>query len=342
MVCALELEDVSPYWIDGRLPRSHHQPISARVKSGEWLGVCGVPNIGKSTLLHAIAGTVDRCAGRVIVGGLSLPHSSPVSRFSAGVVHVPQEPAIPLRQATFDDASALAWLRRRGIALDRPSRNLKSKLQEIGLLSEDKIATGFFDFVTAILAMPRVLLLDDVSIPGCPRDLFDNSLAALRQLLPLTTVIFVDRSPTHALETADKVLVLRADRPPRLIGRSQRDEFGVRPLCTSITAYASEYSILEKYLRRDLSLRAQVRLALRAAGGGRRYMRLRYQGLCEAFEFLKFKRRVEDLTVEDLALYVCLIVELSNVEPRPCSFRRDLPQYLQDRLDVALSDAANG
>lgn len=76
------------------------ESFSARVESGEWLGVIGPNGAGKSSLLRAAAGLV-RFEGDVRVGGSALSPLGDSAR-AQQVAYVAQDPMIPDDMCVFD------------------------------------------------------------------------------------------------------------------------------------------------------------------------------------------------------------------------------------------------
>ena len=74
--------------------------FSAKVGSGEWLGLIGPNGAGKSSLLGALVGIVES-TGHVLVDGAPLAARSRQRR-AALLAHVPQNPVLPADMTGFD------------------------------------------------------------------------------------------------------------------------------------------------------------------------------------------------------------------------------------------------
>src|SRR4051812_30072217 len=101
---SLELRSVQAHWYSHQTVSGYDKSrsISVKIPNGTWVAVLGENGVGKSTLLHAIAGTANFVTGQVLVNGTLLPKRDPAARFNAGVCSVLQRESFE-GELTFQD-----------------------------------------------------------------------------------------------------------------------------------------------------------------------------------------------------------------------------------------------
>ncbi len=212
--------------------------LTLHAPAGSRTAIVGANGAGKSTLLRAILGQVTVTGGDIAFDGRSLRGVRPHRRAKAGIALVPEG------RHVFGDMSVADNLRV-GAHLGRSGRwDLDAVLGAFPLLAElldrpagvlsggqkQALAIG-----RALMANPRVLLLDEVSLGLAPivvRDLY----ASVAEIAATgTTVIVVEQDLTQALGFADHVHCLLEGRivlsgsPDELSLDEIRDAyFGVR------------------------------------------------------------------------------------------------------------------
>src|SRR5215207_6782067 len=152
--------------------------VSLQVREGAVTAVLGNNGAGKSTLLRALSGTLAAqrgtvTGGSIVFGGRSLVGADPADIARSGLVQVPEGRRI------FGDLTVEENLRAGGLAArDKPARARarvdelfpilrERRTQRAGLLSggeQQMLAIG-----RALMASPRVLLLDEPSLGLAPR-----------------------------------------------------------------------------------------------------------------------------------------------------------------------------
>ncbi|MGH1504160.1 MAG: ABC transporter ATP-binding protein [Acidimicrobiales bacterium] len=212
--------------------------LTLHAPAGSRTAIVGANGAGKSTLLRAILGQVTVTGGDIAFDGRSLRGVRPHRRAKAGIALVPEG------RHVFGDMSVADNLRV-GAHLGRSGRwDLDAVLGAFPLLAElldrpagvlsggqkQALAIG-----RALMANPRVLLLDEVSLGLAPivvRDLY----ASVAEIAATgTTVVVVEQDLTQALGFADHVHCLLEGRivlsgsPDELSLDEIRDAyFGVR------------------------------------------------------------------------------------------------------------------
>ena len=335
----LSLRGVYAHWYAGQnvIGYSHRRAIFLKGKLGEWIGVVGSNGIGKSTLLHAIAGTVHFVTGEIAVNGHSLPARDPGARFLTGVQHVTQEPSMPMKRFVKQDALDLAISRRAGLDNERAIENLFQILDMWGVTSTTHIGPRQFDLVTSILTAPSVLLLDEVA-PLFPSDAQTSEIyKRLRSVLPWTTVVFVDHNIERVVEAGDTVVWLREGQQP-LVGRPENEEFR-NVLIAEFRKEAGDLEEMQKdevFFHRTIKLqqspRAQIDLAVKSTTGDRRTSEKLTREIYGEFPFLNISNPAENLSGGQRIILFWLMCRLGHLGSCPQRYLDHLDRNLAGKL----------
>lgn len=192
--------------------------VSLEVDPGQVVALVGANAAGKTTTIKAISGLMKLTGGRIALDGQELSGRSPDEIVEAGVVMVPEgrrlfgtmtvrenlnigaysKRARPHRQANFE--RVLALLPELESKLEEPAASLSGGQQQM-------VAIG-----RGLMASPRILILDEMSLGLAPRlvkRMFDLVLQVARQG---TTTLLVEQNVRQALACADKAYVLENGR----------------------------------------------------------------------------------------------------------------------------------
>jgi len=201
-----------------------HRPdaaVSVAANSGEWIGLVGRNGVGKSTLLHAIAGTAPFGSGRVTVGGVTLEPRNQTSRMHVGVEYVAQDSNWLTErggQMVPADIATLARAFRQNPPTQAHVQALLARMASLGWIHEDTtsgtkwIDGRLFDLALSIACLPRVLLLDEVMgiWEAKGRSSIDR-YQEIRSLAPQAVVIVVDHDVDRVLAVCDRIIWLHTD-----------------------------------------------------------------------------------------------------------------------------------
>ncbi len=207
---ALRVEDGTPL-LEVRDLIVHHgqlralSGISLRVYPGEVYAIIGANGAGKSTLLRTIAGLHHPTGGSVLYDGKDVTGARPERRATAGIVMVPEGrrlfPSLTLEEnlkvgATFARTGPwtigqvydlFPWMKER--------RNQRTAQMSGG--EQQSVAIG-----RALVANPRVLLLDELSL-GLAPVIVQRIYGMLPQVLASgVTVLLVEQDVSQALRVA--------------------------------------------------------------------------------------------------------------------------------------------
>jgi branched-chain amino acid transport system ATP-binding protein len=203
------------------------------VNEGEIVALIGANGAGKSTLLNAIVGAVPLRSGEILLRGEPLRNPQPQRLVAMGVGMAPEGrqlfPAMTVADNLLLGAYSLPgsrWMRLLGpISGVRRSPAVQANLQRVfglfpvlqnrqsqmaGSLSggeQQMLAIG-----RALMASPRILLLDEPSIGLAPQ-LVREIMALLRRLRDDgLTILLVEQDAIAALRTADRGYVMERGR----------------------------------------------------------------------------------------------------------------------------------
>jgi branched-chain amino acid transport system ATP-binding protein len=185
--------------------------VSLHVRAGEIVGLLGGNGAGKSSLLKSVVGLLSPWSGEVRVDGRTLRGQPAWRSVSNSMVLVPEGRMI------FADMTVRENLLLGGyhnpdrrlqmeIVLDRFPR-LRERLNQLGgTLSggeQQMLALG-----RALMARPRLLLLDEPSLGLAPR-LVQEVFAEIRKMRDAgLTVLIVEQNVVATLQIADRAYVM--------------------------------------------------------------------------------------------------------------------------------------
>jgi branched-chain amino acid transport system ATP-binding protein len=192
--------------------------VDVEVKKCEIVGILGPNGAGKTTLLRSISGLTRLNAGEIVFDGASINKLGVESIVDAGLIHVPQG------RMLFPDLTVEENLQM-GSYRSQARRGYKANLQRAeayfpilrerrnqraGVLSggeQQMLAIG-----RALMAEPRLLILDEPSLGLAPRiidDIFDVLTQINREGV---TVLIAEQNAMKVLEHAGSVYVLEKGR----------------------------------------------------------------------------------------------------------------------------------
>ena len=183
--------------------------ISFEVHAGEVVALIGANGAGKTSTLAAISGLVRPAGGSVRLAGRELAGAAPHTIFAAGLVQVPEGREILATMSVHENlllsgASDVATMYARfPILRERralPAGNLSGGEQQLLAIAR------------ALLAKPRVLLLDEPSLGLAPK-MVATVFGVLAELRANgTTMLVVEQNAARALRLADRGYVLELGR----------------------------------------------------------------------------------------------------------------------------------
>lgn len=317
--------------------------VSFTAADRTWVAVVGDNGVGKSTLFHAIAGTAPFVTGAICVNDNRMPCGDVASRFECGVVHVRQEPAFPAGEYWIKDALALATTWRPALKNDRAIRDLLSRLEAIGIARKERCTADAFDLIACIVAVPRVILLDEMRA-RMPGDDARRFYERLRPLVASSIVLFTEHDIELALEVADAVVWLRGDAPPTFGMVSQIGEMVRKAAPVEEGARVGNGQPMGRALRAvrgDESIRSQVKLAVQCARRRHGERAVLLAKILEEWPFMDEGRPAETLSGGERITLAWLLLRASGLGAQfPTALREHLSA--QRREEIARLDKLIG
>jgi branched-chain amino acid transport system ATP-binding protein len=185
--------------------------IDLSAAEGERLALVGANGAGKTTLLRTIAGIHPAHAGQVLLDGEDVTHLSAHERAAHGIALVPEGRRLFKSMTVADNLRVALSARRPGAwnfdtvvdAFPQIRPKLKSLAGSLSGGQQQAVAIG-----RALMANPRVLLLDEVSLglsPAAVHGVYES----LRALLETrTTIVLVEQDLQRTFAVADRIACL--------------------------------------------------------------------------------------------------------------------------------------
>jgi len=206
--------------------------VSLTLAAGELLSIVGPNGAGKTTLINAIAGVLRARAGKIVFEGQDITALPPHRFIAAGIALVPEGRRLFTGMTVRENLELGSYLKvaraRRPASLDAvldlfPA--LREKLPALaGELSggqQQMVAIG-----RALMARPRLLLLDEPSLGLSPLIVHEMFSAIRRINAEGTTVLLVEQNVTLAMRMASRAYVLEEGR---IVAEGAPDELLARP-----------------------------------------------------------------------------------------------------------------
>jgi branched-chain amino acid transport system ATP-binding protein len=189
--------------------------VSLRVFAGEVYAIIGANGAGKSTLLRTIAGLHHPTHGSVVFDGTDVTRVRPERRATGGIVMVPEGRRLFGSLTVEENLQVGAAFARKGpwtiervyelFGWMRDRRHQRAAQLSGG--EQQSVALG-----RALVANPRVLLLDELSL-GLAPVVVDSLWPALGQVNRAgTSILLVEQDVQLALEHSRRGYVLEAGR----------------------------------------------------------------------------------------------------------------------------------
>ena len=215
--------------------------VSLDVREGEMLCVVGPNGAGKTTLINAIAGILRTRGGTIAFEGQDITRLPPHRFCAAGIAIVPEGRRLFAGMSVLENLELGSYLpeakAHRRESLDA-ALALFPALEEKLASPAGELSGGQQQMVAiarALMARPRLLLLDEPSLGLSPMIVYDVFAAIRRINDDGVSVLLVEQNVVMAMEVSDRACVLEEGRivaegePQALLARPeiQRAYLGV-------------------------------------------------------------------------------------------------------------------
>ena len=191
--------------------------VAVDIERGQIVTLIGANGAGKTTLLKTISGLIRPTAGTIALEGESIARLAPHKIVGRGVSQVPEGRAILRRMTVMDNLRMGAFTRSdSAIASD-----IDAVFQRFPVLAERRqqiaatLSGGEQQMLAigrALVARPRMLLLDEPSLGLAPR-IITRIFQTLRELRQEgKTILLVEQNARQALQVADRGYVMERGR----------------------------------------------------------------------------------------------------------------------------------
>ena len=191
--------------------------VSLTAETGRITAVLGANGAGKTTLLRTISGLVRPTAGRVVLDGADITRAPVEAMVSKGMAHVPEGRGV-IAELTVDENLRVGSLFRGKIPTSEFDRvyDIFPRIAERRNNPAHTLSGGERQMLVigrALLAQPRILLLDEPSLGLAPR-IVAQIFGLLRKLVDSEglSVLLVEQNARSALSVADVGVVLNLGR----------------------------------------------------------------------------------------------------------------------------------
>lgn len=188
--------------------------VSFEVNEGEVISLIGANGAGKTTILHAISGLLNKSNGSVTFEGTDITKVPAHKIVAMGMAHVPEGRRVFAQLTVLENLKLGAYTRNDkkemedtlNMVYERFPRLKERKNQLAGTLSggeQQMLAMG-----RALMSHPKLILMDEPSM-GLSPIFVEEIFSIIRDISAEgTTVLLVEQNAKKALSIADRAYVL--------------------------------------------------------------------------------------------------------------------------------------
>lgn len=191
--------------------------VDLEVPAGTIVTILGVNGAGKTTLLKTIAGLLKPKAGKILFLEEKITGLKPHQIVNKGIALVPEGRAILSRMTVLENLEMGAYHRKD----DRVKKDIEHEFQRFPWMRERKDQPGgslsggeqqMLAISRALLARPKLLLLDEPSLGLAPLVVADIFRTIKRINKEGTTVLLVEQNVQQAMKISHFAYVLETGR----------------------------------------------------------------------------------------------------------------------------------
>ncbi|MBR6148180.1 MAG: ABC transporter ATP-binding protein [Lachnospiraceae bacterium] len=188
--------------------------VSFEVNEGEVISLIGANGAGKTTILHAVSGLLNKTAGTVMFEGKDITKTPAHKIVYMGMSHVPEGRRVFAQLTVLENLKLGAYTRKDKNELNETLEKVyksfprleERKNQLAGTLSggeQQMLAMG-----RALMSHPRLILMDEPSM-GLSPIFVEEIFNIIKEISASgTTVLLVEQNAKKALSIADRAYVL--------------------------------------------------------------------------------------------------------------------------------------
>jgi len=188
--------------------------VSFEVNEGEVISLIGANGAGKTTILHAVSGLLNKTAGTVMFEGKDITKIPAHKIVYMGMSHVPEGRRVFAQLTVLENLKLGAYTRKDKNELNETLEKVyksfprleERKNQLAGTLSggeQQMLAMG-----RALMSHPRLILMDEPSM-GLSPIFVEEIFNIIKEISASgTTVLLVEQNAKKALSIADRAYVL--------------------------------------------------------------------------------------------------------------------------------------
>ena len=188
--------------------------VSFEVNEGEVISLIGANGAGKTTILHAVSGLLNKTAGSVMFEGKDITKTPAHKIVYMGMSHVPEGRRVFAQLTVLENLKLGAYSRKDKNELNETLEKVyksfprleERKNQLAGTLSggeQQMLAMG-----RALMSHPRLILMDEPSM-GLSPIFVEEIFNIIKEISASgTTVLLVEQNAKKALSIADRAYVL--------------------------------------------------------------------------------------------------------------------------------------
>ena len=206
--------------------------VSIDVRPGELLCVVGPNGAGKTTLINTIAGMLRASGGSIGLDGRDITRLPPHRFCEAGIALVPEGRRLFAGMSVVENLELGSYLHH----AKAQRRDTLEQVMALFPVIREKLATPAGELsggqqqmvaiARALMARPRLLLLDEPSLGLSPRIVHDMFAAIRRINAGGMAVLLVEQNVTMALEVSHRAYVLEEGR---VVAEGEPQELLARP-----------------------------------------------------------------------------------------------------------------
>ena len=188
--------------------------VSLEVAAGELVCIIGSNGAGKTTLMRCLSGLLQPSAGSIVIAGRPMAQAAPADFVRAGIAQVPEGRRLFSAMSIRDNLLMGAYLRTDKAAI---TSDLERVYAMFPILAQrhrqdaDTLSGGEQQMCAigrGLMAAPRVLLIDELSLGLAPRavELLSETLRKVNATG--VAILLVEQDVMNALELANRAYVI--------------------------------------------------------------------------------------------------------------------------------------